>query len=288
MPVSFEELAGSPTVRVTERETLAVRAFRVAWDDWPALARELVGSYSRVGCAFLFQPPIEFPSLPNLVVSEIEVEPFAPDSPRGELVTSLASGTNRYPDGGARVTATYRAAYDARNALRGDMPTIPSGTYLTFAGELSAETQSTPGRIWHYAVTGSPILAADTNPSVVIPTGSYRLSWHRVPAPPWDTIRSLRGKVNQATFLGAPAGTVLFLGATLTPRFPLAEAGQLWTIQYAFAERTVPLASGSGGWNHVYKEQAVSGDHWIPIADDSGNPPYRAGDFGGLFQFGSC
>ena len=288
MSITFEELAGSPAIRVGERETTAVRVFRVAWDDWPAFARELTGSYARVGCSFLFRPPLEFPGLPNLAVSEIEVAPFVADGPSGELVSTLTSGTNRYPDGGARVTATYRTMFDANNGVRGDLPSVPAGTYLTYAAELGAETERVPGRVWHWVATGSPIVPADVSPGVLIPTGSYRLTWQRVAAPPWSAMRELRGKVNDATFLSAPAGCVLFLGATARHQFPLAEAGNFWTIEYAFAERTVPLGAGSGGWNHFYKEQAAAGEHWVEIADDSDNRPYRSGEFAELFEFGSC
>lgn len=288
MSIYFEELAGSPVVRVGERETVALRTFRVGWDDWPAFARELTGSYVRVGCSFVFRPPLEFPGLPNLVVSEIEVAPFVPDGPRGELVETLTSGTNRYPEGGAQVTATYRTAFDARNSVRGDLPSVPAGTFLTYTAELGAELQRVPGRVWHWVASGNPIVPPDVSPGVLIPTGSFRLTWQRVPAPPWGAMRDARGKVNNATFLSAPAGSVVFLGATARHQFPLSEAGSFWTIEYAFAERTVPLSTGFGGWNHFYKEQPASGEHWVEIADDSGNRPYRSGDFSALFVFGSC
>ncbi len=69
MPVAFEELEGSPKLHVSEQATTAQRLFRVAWSDWPAFARELLGSYQLVGGAFTFVAPRPFPDMPNLLVT---------------------------------------------------------------------------------------------------------------------------------------------------------------------------------------------------------------------------
>lgn len=289
MPIPFEELAGSPRLRVTDEATIAQRVFRVAWADWPAFVGELVGGYALVGGAFVFTLPIEFPDLPNLVVAEIDVEPFVPDRPIGDEVSTLTSGVNRYPDAGAQVTATYRTQFDAQQQARTDLPAVPAGTYLTYTSELGLDRQVVPGRTWHWVnPPTNPLVPPDINPALLVPTGDFRLSWRRVAAPPWSTIRDLRGKVNHATFLGSPAGTVLFLGATVTRNFHYSATGGFWTVDYSFAERTVALSTGvKVGWNHFYKEQPLAGEHWVAIADDSGNAPYRSGDFSPLFQFGT-
>src|SRR5690606_22757392 len=117
------------------------------------------------------------------------------------------------PDGGARVTATYRTLFDGDNRSRKDLPDVPEGTVLTYSADLGAEYVSTPGRTWRWEnATGEP-LAEDIHPGLLIPTGAFQLVWQRVPLPPWDKVRELRGKVNASEFVGAPPGTVLFLGA---------------------------------------------------------------------------
>jgi hypothetical protein len=288
MSIAFEELEGSPVIRVSEQGTVADRVFRVAWDDWPAFARLLVGSYETAASSFVFVPPMEFPGLPNLVVAELVVEPLDRGHPRGDAVTALHSGTNAYPHGGAKVTARYRTSFDVAGPSHPQLPAIPPGTYLTYSAELGSELRVLPGRVWHWnASPDNPPLSPDQNPALVTPTASYRLAWRRVALPPWSAIRGLRGKVNDATFLGAPAGTVLFLGATVERMFQFQETGGFWTIAYAFSERTVELSTGAKvGWNYQYKEQPVSGQHWVSIADDSGNPPYLSGNLTQLFQFG--
>jgi hypothetical protein len=287
--IAFEELEGSPTIALSQRGAVAVRAFRCAWSDWPAVVRLLVGHFELVGAKPVFSAPLEFPGVANLVVSEIAVEPFDGGAPEGTEVTSLGSGTNRYLLAGARVTATYRTLFDVEHAARGDLPAVPAGTLLTYEAELGTEMQSLPGRTWHWvAPPGNPPLMPDQGPAILTPSGAFRLTWQRVALPPWDAIRELRGCVNDANFVGSGAGTVLFLGAAVERQFPFSPSGGFWEIRYAFAERTIELAGGgAAGWNYQYKETPVSGEHWVAIADDSGNPPYRSGDFSRLFEFGA-
>jgi len=165
--------------------------------DHPAFARLLVGRYRRVGCSHEFVPPLAFPGEPNLIVSDIDVEPFDAEGPEGSLVTTLTSGTNRYPAAGAKVTAVYESLFDADNRPRDDLPGVPTGTYLTYEADLGFEQFATPSRRWRWnAPPDYPTLAADVEPSLLLPTGDFRLTWHRVAVPPWTAIRSLRGHVN--------------------------------------------------------------------------------------------
>jgi hypothetical protein len=289
MPVSFEELEGSPRLAVREEGASAVRTFRVAWNDWPAFARELVGSYRLVGGAYHFVEPLSFPGMPNMVVDELEVRPFGPTAPDGSQVSSLVSGTNRYPTGGASVRATYVTQFDRNNLPRADLPSVPKATYLTFRADLGVEYLSVPARVWHWddAPLNTP-LPPDASPGILVPQSRFELIWHRVPLPPWSKIRELRGKVNDAAFLGAPAGTVLFLGARIYRQFQFIENGGYWRVAYAFQENTKELSTGSKvGWNYYYKESAVSGEHWVAIRDNDGNLPYESGSLTQLFQFGT-
>jgi hypothetical protein len=86
--------------------------------------------------------------------------------------------------------------------------------------------------------------------------------------------------------VGAPAGTVLFLGARAVREFQFLEEGGFWRLEYAFLENTKPLAAGGqAGWNAFYKEISVAGEHWVAIRDADGRAPYATGDFNLLFQF---
>lgn len=286
MAIAFEELEGSPRLRVNDQGTTAVRMFRVGWTDWQDFVRALVGTFRVLGGATHFVPPIEFPGLPNLVVSDVQIEPLDPDNPDGTGGVTLGARTNAYPDGGAKVTATYRTMFDEFSPARRDLPKVPDGTFLTYAADLGSERLSIPGRAWRWAGTTDRV-ADDINPGVVVPSGVYTLRWQRVPSPPWATIRALRGKVNSNLFLSAAPGTVMFLGARVSRRFQFIADGGFWSLDYTFAENSKTLSNGTTavGWNHFYRETAVAGEHWLAIENGEGQPPYQSGDFLQLFQF---
>ncbi|HEY4309846.1 MAG TPA: hypothetical protein VGN12_10380 [Pirellulales bacterium] len=286
MSVAFEELAGSPRIRVNEQGTSAVRVFRVAWTDWQEFVRALIGTFRVLGLATQFVPPIEFPGLPNLIVTDVQVEPFDPDNPDGATDINLGAFTNTYTGGGAKVTATYRTMFDEFSRPRPDMPGVPDGTYLTYSADLGSERTTVPGRAWIWS-GGSERVADDISPGLQIPHGTFTLRWQRVPYPPWTQIRALRGKVNGSTFLSAPAGTVMFQGARVSRRFQFVEDGGFWNLDYMFAENTKTLSDSVTpvGWNYFYKEVAAAGEHWVAIENLDGAPPYSAGDFLQLFQF---
>lgn len=286
MAVSFEELEGSPKLQISEQGIVAQRAYRIAWSDWPAFARELIGSYQVVSDSLVFTAPLEFPGFPNLVVSELEIEPFDPANPDGTGVSTLRSAPNKYSSGGARVTAIYTTAFDVKNNARVQLPSVPDGTYLTYQADLGAEYVTTPARIWQWKdAPGNSQVPADVNPGLLIPQSAFQLVWHRVALPPWDKIRELRGKVNDAAFVGSPAGTVLFLGARITRKFHFIQDGGFWEVELSFQENTKELSTGDKvGWNHLYKETKVGSEHWVQIEDEDGNAPYQSGDLSLLFQ----
>ena len=287
MSIAFEELEGSPTVAIGPEGTFAQRIFRVAWADWPALAQELLGAYRRVGDQFHFTPPLEFPDLPGVVVTALSVAPMDPENPDGAAVGTLGSGTNRYPAAGARVTATYESLPDGSEPSRGDLPVIPHGTYLTFRADLGSELITTPGRGWHWDAPDDPPLPPDLHPGLVIPTGVFRLIWHRVAAPNWSAIRQLRGKVNATTFVGGAPGTVLFMGARIVREFEFGRGHGFWRVEYLFSERAIDLSEGAlAGWNHMYKEDPVDDQHWVRVLNDADQTPYAEADLTPLFTFG--
>lgn len=285
MSVAYEELEGSPRLRINDAGVTAARSFRVAWSDWPAFARSLIGHYQLIAGALHYVAPLPFPGLLNLIADEVAIEPFDARNPNGDPLQTLGGAANSYA-AGARVTATYRTLRDHDNRSRDDLPSVPEGTILRFRGEVAAEYYATPGRVWSWDIAGAPKVPEDVMPGILLPSGGYELIWQRVAYPPWNAIRSLRGKVNQSTFLGSPAGTVLFTGARATREFQFLEDGGLWRLEYQFLEQTKELNSGAKvGWNYFYREQASGGEHWLRIKDATGDSPYLPGDFTELFAF---
>jgi hypothetical protein len=285
--VTFEELEGSPKILINQQGVSATRTFKVAWADWQSLAQELIGIWRLLGGATYFVSPISFPGMTNLIVSDVVVEPYQPESPDANPQVSLGAFTNTYK-GGAKLTAGYRTRFDQNNNQRPDLPSVPRGTYLTYTADLSAELMTVPGRTFEWVGTSpAEFLADDVNPGILLPTGRFTLMWHRVLQPPWTAIRNARGKVNNATFLSAPTGTVLFLGAQVTRQFQFIDDGGFWQIEYSFSENLKELTTGAKvGWNYLYKDKKVGAEHWCEIRDHDGRNPYLSADFAPLFQFG--
>lgn len=134
------------------------------------------------------------------------------------------------------------------------LPEVPTGTVLTYAMDHGAETVHTPGdslAVPEPAETVSAGPAIVGNTPVVFPTAAmgdvnlpltiHRLTWRRVPSPPWTAIRECQGSLNESEFLGVPAGQLLFDGAKATPEvINMAEADDPqfgWRLDYRFREK---------------------------------------------------
>ena len=287
MGVPFEELAGSPQIRVGTEGLTAVRMFRVAWDHWQSFLQELVGHYRLVGGQWTFVDPQPFPGMPNLVVQRVEIEPFEPALPDQQILNDPARGLNTYSQSGAKVTAWYENLVEQDPDALGRLPKVPKGTFLTYESRSSLEYVLTSARIWRWDMPDPQPLTSDNAPGVLTPHTLIKLTWHRVPYPPWNAIRALRGHVNATPFLGAPAETVLFTGARIKRQFHFYQRGGFWKVEYYFQETARFLSDGTPvGWNHYFKDTPALGEHWIRIVDDLGRPPYPVADFSNLFVFG--
>lgn len=280
--IPFEELQGSPRIALSSDGAIAVRKLIVPWDQWDTLAAELYGYARDVAGSIALVEPLPFPGeRPNLIVDEIEVEPFEPSSPDGRDVVTLTSGVNRYA-AGALLTITYRERFD-RDAPLDDAPAIPPGTFLTYSSELAGEHRTLDSNSWRWSGTSINV-PSTTTINILVMTAQHTLTWHRVVRPPYEAIRNLRGQVNDATFLSCDAGTLLFGGARLRREFQIRGGSPIWRIEYRFSERRQD--GGPYGWNHFYRKDADP--HWAEIetADAPYQPPYGSGDFHTLFQLG--
>ena len=260
MPTAFEELDNSPHLEIVEGKLTARRVFLVSWQDWPTFVGELYGAYVFSGGEWNYTPPATFPGDDSLVARRISVEPFPADRPLVAALAALETATNQYPF--AKVTVGYERipASDARR------PHVRNGTYLEILSDLAAEYVTVPGRNWRWRDAPAERLPDDVAPGLLIPCEDLHLRWTRVPLPPWDAIRSLRGKINDDVFLGNPAGTVLFLGAKSRHDFQLIDTG-LWRVDLHFKVK-------EPGWNFAFKQDAG----WQVVEDSGGQTPYQEAD----------
>lgn len=279
--ISFEELENSPRIRGDSQGITAVRMFKVDWSDYQAFVGELAGLYQNIAGSIVFGKPLQFPGgNTDLLVDEVEVEPFEGSSPVGTSIVNLTQGCSTYSTG-AKVTATYRQRFD--NNSSSSNPTLPDGTYLTYASELGAEYMTVPGNTWHWAAD-SVQLPPDITPGIVIPTIHHQYTWHNVLAPPHAAISAALGCVNNGTFGGKAGGTMLFLGAKMRTAFAFSNNQTVWALEYNFSEKNQDGA-GAYGWNFFYRYD--TNPHWKVIGahKSPNNTPYALYDFANLFQF---
>lgn len=292
MAVSFEELDGSPTMSGTGGKFRGVRKFLVDWDDWETFVTDLWGSYRYIDGALVFTPPAEFPGVPATLVTNWAAVPHGSANPSQEvdLGSDLNGDTKQY--GKCEITATYEQFNDVAGGLEFSgvqgVPAITQGTILTIDGDIGADYVTLPSGIWQWAIDDVALASSDITPGIIVPNESLSMMWHRVPSPPWDTMRSLRGRVNDSYFMGHAPETVLFMGARYGRDFQIIDSG-LWKISCQFAIKEVvgtvshtgtvaaysagataiTLAAGASSTNDIYN------DHTIEITTGPGNGQTR-------------
>ncbi len=145
-----------------------------------------------------------------------------------------------------------------------------------------------PARYWKWSGGPSTILEDDLPIGVRVPTATHTLIWSNVAAPPYDTIRATRGTVNSDAILGVPPGCLLFVGAKITEIYQL-DGTLRYTLQYVFAEKTVPLVADPDtvvGHNYYYYGPGSSGENWFEVvAVAGGHTVYPSTEFAPLFQY---
>lgn len=311
--IEFQELGGSPTMEIS---TQGVSGQRIFWvpnsNDLTPFLQEVIGQWilqgqnqqSNQSGQCLFIEPMPYPGYPNLVPTDIRVEPKMPDSPEGtfQVGVTLNGPTNDYKSGW-KVTVQYSTVYNTQ-PWNINQPTIPTGTYLTYSADLGGEMMELPGTKYYWCNSpgiipvdenGDPLPLKDKEGEDIrvpqlIPTGNYTLTWERVLEPPWTTIRQTRGKINNAAFMGAPAGTVMFLGAQIERQYQFTVDAGFWKVQYKFSERSITLNSGSeAGWNYFYAGKLENWsntvptagflqlENWLTVTSDAGTPNAQGG-----------
>jgi hypothetical protein len=284
MTVAFKELAGSPLETYGPDGMKAQRVLLCGWDDRELVVEQLLGD----GYEFGGRGRAGYPDKPDLLAMRIRCEPFA-DDVTPQVLSELTEGLNRY-SGFAKVTVSYELLVAAD---REDLPAVEPGTLLTYRQQPGGETMILPGHALAWAGAAGVPVPPEAVPAIRVPIVEHHFTWHRVVRPPWEAIRHGVGTVNDATFLGAAAGTVLFAGATAEREFiridELANPALNWRLGYLFREKAVKTGDGSVvGWNHAYRSLPADDPGWDELVDAHGNRPYPSSDFSQLFQFAAA
>jgi len=279
MAVIFRELAGSPEERYTLEGFTARRTFLIPWEERHAFAAEILGDAAVHGG----QPWVRYPGREGVFAVSIAFSPADPES----LLSDEAAGTDLLKDLASYAGSFARAVVEYRSVPpqdRSDGPVAPNETQLSYRME--------------HGFLERPLLAsgfvAEDDPqtplppelplSHVVPYTDHWLIWRQVVGPPWQAIRDLQGTVNNDTFLGAAAGTLLFLGADADKlfrgSFDEGASPFCWELRYHFREMAIKHGGEVFGWNHLHRTQPPG---FVLIQDASG-PLYDSGDFSRLFR----
>lgn len=146
------------------------------------------------------------------------------------------------------------------DVVRGNMMFTVERGGDSFAGPFAGTGNFHPKGTDVKIVSPNATVAAQTHPAqtinctVATPLIEHTFEWNYVIQPPWLAIRSLMGKVNAYTFLGAPEETMLFLGAEASIEMT-SQGLQAWKLSYKLSEKNQNAMDPTDpqGWNHFLR-----------------------------------
>ena len=287
MTVLFKELAGSPTESYGPKGVSAGRRLLCAYEDRLAVAAALLGNGAAVGG----QSQAQFPGQPALVAMRVRVEPFDKKPDDQGAFDDLTADLNNYSNQFALVVVDYELLDSGGHPK---LPRVQQGIILSYRMDFGGEYLLLPGQSLQWQSDQTIPVPADALPTLRIPIVEHHITWRRVLEPPWDAIRACAGAVNNDTFMGADAETVLFDGAKADREFTgldLTQQAQFgWRVTYVFREKAIKVLDASDsettyGWNHCYRDVPFPGSAWDKLVNQNGNSLYTAVDFSPLFDF---
>lgn len=224
---NLTELYGSRELTFSRNGAQGVRYFRGTW------AQALL---------YAPKPGMPFPDWPELTVDRVNIQPAGQ---QGD-----GSTINAYTE--AMVQVDYTLEY--RKPGLGDPPRYD----WEFASEVLATGE---GREW--SSTGKKIDSEDLSTAVNYPLMTLVVNY-AVPTIPITTIFGLVGKVNDDTFQGAAAGTLLFEGASASAQYNYDERAWYFRVTYRFLKR---MHSHNEIWHPAEKEWDVDTQDWARDTD---------------------
>jgi hypothetical protein len=197
------------------------------------------GSLSRI-------TPLQHPLFPSLLAFEVDAEAC------GEASTTSSTLANMWSR--VRLNINFRSVpYDQT----GDQ------AYMTIEEDVGSTYTTFPGRKLAFT-DGEPI---DQDAGTFVGTKNYQVTVYQAPSLDSSVTDALIGKINNATFLGFAAESLLFGGVRSSYE---RSVGGL--VRY---QKTFTFAYQSHSWNQAYKKNGTLGT----VVDPAGNNLYSTGNF---------
>jgi len=277
----FQEEKGSPKETIGDGGFSAIRTFRVPWARRQEAEVILLGDGLSFGGA---SAAVGYPDRPGVVCEGITIEPqpgITPSSPA--QFTDISSQLNEY-DKYAIIKATYKTIETPDVP---DLPEVPEG-YLDYSESYGKEAIFLPNSTIRFASATNKIPKEAGDQFIVFQyVAELTYTWTNVSNPLNETTRKLTGHVNNAEFLGAEIGTLLYEGTRKRKRFYYNPdpntATQYWTLAHTFRYKKVVNENGVfvGGWNYIYSQEDEA---WQEIQLNNGGKPYPESDLNPLFN----
>lgn len=242
------------------------------WADSDTVANQLRGYTSRVGSTTYRIPPHTHPLSPNLSCTDVAIEGC------GAPILNV-QGLPAY-DRGFFAVATYRslpwilqASNDPDNLNQIDPDSAPI-LWCTQELDFDFEEVVFEGERTNFKwVTSDALNGTKTKVPLKFTLGltTMTITFHQLPYLPMQIIRAKRNKINNATFLGAPAETVKFMGCR-TVRDQNTDGQISQKVQLTFQERDI-------SWNKFLRKDKFQYDY---IKDAGGSTFYQTTDLSPL------
>jgi hypothetical protein len=207
--------------------------------------------------------PGTYPGVAYLYASKADFSPW-PESPDEGDVT-CPSGVNLYDK--AKVTITYATIkYDHSDLM---------ARHRTF----SVESMPLPNVNLRWKGDAKKVTLEHLNAYKNIPIVEHRITLFRATASSDAGVRSLAGMVNNASFEGATAETLLFTGCDES--YTISTSGvKSYTKTFSFKERRIKQKSSIYGWNHAWRQEE---NEWQELETKDGDPVFELGNFSTLY-----
>lgn len=267
--IPYELISPGPSHDILRDAWSATEVYRMYWDaNLDLFIEESFPSPVWISLTLLYPLPRTMPGFPWLYTKSVKIEPFIDDKPGGPSALGAAYIHT------ARVTIQYET-------LDREEETVDSKTFLSHKISIGGEFLTLPASGFKWEGTTKIVQNEDIGGGKLIPTAEHQFTWDLVPNPPFAAIRAAVGGVNNATFFGAAAETLLFLGAEMERQFTT-DGLSPWKLDYRFSERLLKFGSQSVGWNHFYRPNTGTWTRLIAVATSA--YVYPLVPYSGLFQ----
>lgn len=248
---SYVELNKDSGTGTIAQDGQAVRVFQVAWTDFVAFTKALVGGWTQVNPTTLtFAAADKHPDWPFYCATTTYDHTGTPSSSGGVSSWEFAI-----------ITATYKS-------LQYDITPSPQDIFSQDI-DISLDAEVQPPGSFETTDDSTPV---DQPVTKLVPNITYTMTYFALPTLNLSIIFSLLGQVNSALFQGASVGQMMFIGATAS-RTTTTGAIPNWKVAFKFIFRPV-------SWQKAFV--AKKGDFVAVQTVTGGNTRYTAGDLNAL------